>query len=179
VAERAFEPLPNGSLRVRLMSVTQREHAREIRALLEGVAVARAAERISAAELGEAQRLNQAMKDAIDGGDLKAASLANQEFHFLLYRAAQSEILTAIIERLWLQNGPFLMLHMMDLAQRSPAVARQTLFEHHDTLLEALARGDAAAAAAALVADLMQTSIDLESEGSLQLGALRALTRSA
>ena len=179
VAEGAFEPLPNGSLRVRLMSATEREHAREIRALLEGVAVARAAERISPAELAAAERANEAMKIAVGRGDLKAASVANLDFHFLLYRAAQSEILTAIIERLWLQNGPFLMLHLLDLSRRPRAAQRRVLFAQHDVILAALARRDGAAAAAGLVADLMQTRISLEGQTPLNLVDLRGLTRSA
>lgn len=178
VAEGAFEPLPNGSLRVRMMSATQREHGREIRALLEGVAVARAAERISPAELAAAERSNEAMKTAVAADDLKAASVANLEFHFILYRAAQSEILTAIIERLWLQNGPFLMLHLLDFGRR-PRAQRRALFVQHDIMLDALARRDPAAAAGALVADLMQTQIALESQTLLQLDQLRRLTRSA
>jgi DNA-binding GntR family transcriptional regulator len=177
-AEGAFEPLPNGSLRVRVMSATQREHAREIRALLEGVAVARAAERISQTELAGAERCNEAMKAAVAKGDLKAASVANLDFHFLIYRAAQSEILTAIIERLWMQNGPFLMLHLQDIGRR-PRQQRRALFEQHGAILEALARRDAAAAAAGLVADLMQTQIALEGQTPLRLDQLRALTRSA
>jgi DNA-binding GntR family transcriptional regulator len=177
-AEGAFEPLPNGSLRVRVMSATQREHAREIRALLEGVAVARAAERISPAELAAAARSNEAMKAAVAKGDIKAASVANLEFHFQLYRAAQSEILTAIIERLWMQNGPFLMLHLLDYGRR-PRQQRRALFEQHGTILDALARRDPAAAAAALVADLMQTQVSLEGQTALRLDQLRQLTRSA
>ena len=177
-AEGAFEPLPNGSLRVRVMSATQREHAREIRALLEGVAVARAAERISPTEMAAAERCNEAMKTAVARGDLKAASVANLEFHFQLYRAAQSEILTAIIERLWMQNGPFLMLHLLDYGRR-PRQQRRALFEQHGAILEALARRDPAAAAAALVADLMQTQVSLEGQTPLRLDELRALTRSA
>jgi len=178
VAEGAFEPLPNGSLRVRVMSAVQREHSREIRALLEGVAVARAAERISPAELAAADRANEAMKAAVAAGDLKAASVANLDFHFVLYRAAQSEVLTAIIERLWLQNGPFLMLHLLDFGRR-PRAQQRTLFEQHATILDALGRRDAAAAAAALVADLMQTQIGLEGQLPLKLTELRRLTRSA
>jgi len=178
VAEGAFEPLPNGSLRVRQMSAVQREHAREIRALLEGVAVARAAERISAAELAEARRFDEAMQAAVAKRDLRAASVANYDFHFQLYRAGQSEVLTSIIERLWLQNSPFLMLHLMDIG-RQPAAVRRLLFEHHATILDALARRDAPAAAAALVADLMQTQIELEGQTLLRLDELRRLTRSA
>ncbi len=172
VADRAFEPLPNGSLRVRLMSETQRHHAREIRALLEGVAVARAAQRISAEELDEARRLNETMKQAIRRSDLKAAMLANQEFHFLLYRGAQSEVLSETIERLWVQNGPFIMLHLMDLASRAPDDGHPQLTAHHDVLLDALARHDAEAAAGAMVSDLMQTVVTRESEASALLDHL-------
>jgi DNA-binding GntR family transcriptional regulator len=172
VAERAFEPLPNGSLRVRLMTEEQRQHAREIRALLEGVAVARAADRVSAEELDEARRLNGAMRDAMRRGDIKAASLANQEFHFQIYRAARSEILYEIIEQLWVQNGPFLMLHLIDLMSRPPAARRHGLLDAHDLLLAALARRDAGAAAEALVAELMGTAVTRESRAPELLALL-------
>jgi len=172
VAERAFEPLPNGSLRVRLMSDLQRQHAREIRALLEGVAVARAAERITPEELAEARRLNEAQRQALRRSDLKSASLANCEFHFLLYRAARSEILYEIIERLWVQNGPFLMLHLIDLMGQAPAALQERLLEHHQRLLAALANRDAAAAVDALVGDLMQTAMTRESRSQDLLGHL-------
>ena len=171
VAERAFEPLPNGSLRVRLMTEEQRQHAREIRALLEGVAVARAAERITSEEMEEAKRLNEALRQAVRRSDIKAASLANQEFHFQIYRAARSEILYEIIEQLWVQNGPFLMLHLIDLMSHAPAARQRDLLEAHDLLLAALARRDAAAAAEALVTELMGTAVTRESRAT----ELRAL----
>jgi DNA-binding GntR family transcriptional regulator len=173
VAERAFEPLPNGSLRVRMMSDTERQHAREIRALLEGMAIARAAERITPEELAEAQRLNEGMKQAIRRSDSKTASLTNQEFHFQLYRAARSDILYEIIERLWVQNGPFLMLHMIDLMSHARPADLGQLYEQHDILLAALARRDSAVAAEALVTDLMRTEVTRESEAPRLIDPLR------
>jgi DNA-binding GntR family transcriptional regulator len=101
IAERALELLPNGTVRVRLMSDAERAESREIRTLLEGMAVARAASRIEPAEIVEGRRLNGAMRQAMTEGRLDDYILDNQRFHFMCYRAARSETLFEIIESLW------------------------------------------------------------------------------
>ena len=41
-------------------------------------------------------------------GDFETATLANFHFTFLIYRASQMSDLVAILESVWLRNGPLL-----------------------------------------------------------------------
>jgi DNA-binding GntR family transcriptional regulator len=74
-----------------------------LRALLEGHAAARAAMRISDADLRELERLNRAVGAAAEAGDAEMFLAANRSFHTVLLRAAGSprlaSMLTALVEQ--------------------------------------------------------------------------------
>jgi DNA-binding GntR family transcriptional regulator len=108
----------------------------QIRAALESLGASLAARKIDAAGLSRLRDLNQTMR-ALPEGDPGYAEL-NREFHFTVYSCAGSPLLLSLMRLLWasLHGGP-------RVTRSHAESARQ-----HDEILEALAGGDADAAAA-------------------------------
>jgi len=120
---------------------------RDVRVEIEGFAAARAAQRVSAAELDTLQAECNDLRAAATAEDVKTYLRANRAFHFSIYRAAQSESLLAIIENLWLQIGPYL-----NLLRGSGNYTVSNL--HHQTMVDGLRERDGAKVQAALAADI-------------------------
>lgn len=157
LTEGAFELLPNGTVRVRQMNDEQRQHARDIRIMLEGLAARRAAALATPEEIDAIERTNDEMKAAILRGDVKRYCVKNMEFHFQLYHAARSEVVFEIIERLWVQISPFLTVYAIDLVKHQPKKVVKVLTTEHDRIIRALRRRDGDEAENAIKADLSQT----------------------
>ncbi len=157
LSEGAFELLPNGTVRVRQMNDEQRQHARDIRIMLEGLAARRAAALATPDEIDAIERTNDEMKAAILRGDVKRYCVKNMEFHFLLYQAARSEVVFEIIERLWVQISPFLTVYAIDLVSQRPKKVVKVLTTEHDRIIRALRQRDGDEAESAIRADLSQT----------------------
>ena len=148
--ERALEPHGRG-VRVPVLDDAQFQDILRIRISLEGDACAMAAERASAAELAAIKRSRLQADRACAAGRLADFVAANQAFHFDVYRAAHNPLLQSLIETLWLQIGPYLAL----IAEGSTANdCRAIDLTAHAKLVDALERGDAEAARAALKSDL-------------------------
>jgi DNA-binding GntR family transcriptional regulator len=157
LTEGAFELLPNGTVRVRQMNDEQRQHARDIRIMLEGLAARRAAALATPEEIDAIERTNDEMKAAILRGDVKRYCVKNMEFHFHLYQAARSEVVFEIIERLWVQISPFLTVYAIDLVSHQPKKVVKVLTTEHDRIIRALRQRDGDEAESAIRADLSQT----------------------
>jgi len=157
LTEGAFELLPNGTVRVRQMNEEQRQHARDIRIMLEGLAARRAAALATPEEVDAIERTNEEMKSAILRGDVKRYCLKNMEFHFQLYHAARSETVFEIIERLWVQISPFLTVYAIDLVNQQPKKVVRILTAEHDRIIRALRQRNGEEAEGAIKADLSQT----------------------
>jgi DNA-binding GntR family transcriptional regulator len=108
----------------------------QIRAALESLGASLAARKIDAAGLSHLRGLNETMR-ALPEGDPRYAEL-NREFHFAVYSCAGSPLLLSLMRLLWasLHGGP-------RVTRTHAESARQ-----HGEILEALAAGDADAAAA-------------------------------
>ncbi len=148
VAEKALEAMPNRSVRVPLITIERLDDLLRARLLIEGMAVELAATNITAWEI---QRMQEFLAEP-ESGDASAdeASVRNQQFHFMVYQAARSDVLLTIIESLWLQSGPILWE-----ARRSFLLNHQvTGDKHHGELAEAIARRDPLKARSALAADI-------------------------
>ncbi len=48
------------------------------------------------------------MQDAVATDDVRRYPIADQQFHVVIYRAADSRAIFPIVESLWMQVGPFL-----------------------------------------------------------------------
>lgn len=157
LTEGALELLPNGTVRVRQMTDEQRQHSRDVRIILEGLAARRAAALAKPEEIRALESINDEMKAAILRRDVKGFCQKNMEFHFQLYQSAHSEVMFEIIERLWVQISPFLTSYAMLVLDQRPRHSVQTLTGQHDRIIRALRQKDGDAAEAAIRADLMQT----------------------
>jgi DNA-binding GntR family transcriptional regulator len=107
----------------------------QIRAALESLGAALAAQKIDAGGLARLQELSDRMR-ALTEDDIGYAEL-NREFHFTVYEHAHSPLLLSLMRLLWASLGA------------SPKMGR-TLAEsarQHDEILHALRDGDADAAA--------------------------------
>jgi len=148
VAEGAFEMRPNRSVRVSRMTVTKLLELRDIRVALESLATGKAARIMSKAEIAELQKIAREITRARDRGDVATDRTKIREFHFVLYRAANQPTLLAIIERLWLQTGPYLNLLFPDyVGMRHGIVGRARL-------IRALRERNAAAAKREIASDI-------------------------
>lgn len=146
VAERALEMLPTRSVSLPLITPERFDEICRIRVTLEGLVAEVAAGLIRAEELQRMQQVNGEM------WRLKRQQTAtylakNQEFHFLLYQAAQMPTAMQMIESLWLQAGPLLNLALSESGLRVGQ-------DHHAALLDALERRDGKAARIAIQADI-------------------------
>ncbi len=154
VSEGALEALPNRTVRVRPLTRARLDDLERARRLIEGELLAFALPRIAAdaAALDRLARLTQAYDElappALDAS-AETADL-NHAFHFAIYGAAGSEVLLPIVEALWVQSGPVVRL----AAALFPKAEQARATEHHHAIIRAIRAGDAAAARAALGADI-------------------------
>jgi DNA-binding GntR family transcriptional regulator len=157
VQETTLEALPNRSTRVPLLSPTRFDELTDVRATLEGHAAYLAAERMSDADYAEIMAANDLMNRELERDDLPSAIAANERFHFGIYRAARSQLLLTTIETLWQQGGPYLaaLVHAMSKTPKAPP---NLAIIHHFELLAALGSRNAAAAQAAITADIIDSA---------------------
>jgi len=128
---------------------------RTIRLELEGLAAETAAGRIDAAGIAALAEAHERLVAAEAAGDGVEANRANWAFHRGLYAAAGMPQLMAIIDNIWLRNGPVHAFHYPHAPPCYPGRHR------HLDILDALRAHDAAAARAALRADLLEGGRDL------------------
>lgn len=142
-AAHALEMLPNRSVVVPRMSPTRFKDLTQARQALEGVAAERACTNVTPEQIKQLTTINDKLEKAIKARNILTCLTLNQEFHFTLYAAAQSEILSPMIESLWLQAGPIMYLSLTAsdmpwdaschedvlaaLKARKPAAARQAI----------------------------------------------------
>jgi DNA-binding GntR family transcriptional regulator len=111
---------------------------KRVRLQVEGLAAEWAAPRIARQDIADLKELVGKMATAAVG-DRKAYVRYNREFHFVIYRAAGSEALYAIIENLWLQISPY--FHFLQESGNYSTSNAQ-----HEFVLNSLRSGDGFAA---------------------------------
>jgi DNA-binding GntR family transcriptional regulator len=146
-AAGALSLVTGRSMGIPRLSLDRLADLRRVRLSVEGIATEWAADLIESGELARLRRqcnlLNRAAKDE----NVKDYLRANRAFHFIIYNAARSPTLVAMIETLWLQIGPYLNL----LRGSGNYVASNTT---HRAIVDALAAHDGKAAQKALRADI-------------------------
>ena len=162
-AEGALEWLPNTAFRVPGIDPERYRELWSLRKLLEGQATRLASQSISKADMTELKRINREMRAAMRKGDRDQVLRLNRDFHFTIYRAAQSPVLVSFIEMIWVRVSPLfaafthheLGLPESGLRDNLPA-ASEDFFGLQDRLIEALAdkRADQSVAALDQVLDL-------------------------
>lgn len=150
VTQQGLEPMPNGSTRVPLITSERLQDIRRARVMIEGTVTEWAGPRLTAAQLDELERLAEEITRARKSRRGVPVSLEkNRIFHFTIYKAAESPVMMAVIESLWLQSGAYLraireLLHTDELASD----------RLHESTVAALRAGDHVQARKFIEADL-------------------------
>jgi len=155
MAEQALMVVSGRSVGIPALTRARLADLRRVRCEVEGLAMAWAAERIAPEELRLLSEMVHEMQVAADARDGRRYVPANHDFHFTIYRAAESPTLLSIIESLWLQIGPY--FHVLRASENWHAANSR-----HRTMLEALGRRDGAGAADALQRDIDEAAAALE-----------------
>jgi DNA-binding GntR family transcriptional regulator len=168
VREGGLDIRSSQSITVANLSLARYKELREVRLLLEGLATEKATPLITSAELARLEQLHAELVEAERSHDYEKATLANFHFHFLIYRASHTIDLVAILESIWLRNGP-LLKYLYPYAP--PTYPGQ---HQHLTLMEALRRRDPIAARQAVQDDMIEGGVGLvELMGKIESGAVR------
>ena len=150
VTERGLEVRPSRTIAIPVLTADEFLELRRVRLLLEGEAVALAAEKISARQLANVKALHKKLESL---GQERSGQFwtLNLKLHFAVYEAGASPLLLSIIESLWLQLGPLLSRIPVSRALKDSA-------DPHQLLVRALEQRDPGAARAALAADLTEAT---------------------
>lgn len=138
-------------LTVPQLSAAEFAELRDIRLALEGLATERAVPMLDDKQLRSLRRLDTAIHAQRRSGDVQRTMRSIQQFHHMLYAAAQLPTLKHLIENLWLRSGPHLHLIFPDFAGREQGQQRART-------LAAIEQRDAPGAREAMLADLRQTA---------------------
>lgn len=120
---------------------------RRVRLQVEATAVRWATENIDYEFVGKLQGLLDAMEAAENLGRVKEFIHSNYDFHFTIYRQAQSPVLLEIISNIWLRVNPH--FHLLHRYGHYRVSNRQ-----HRALVEAICARDAEAAVRSLHEDI-------------------------
>lgn len=143
-ASGLIELLPHRGAFVRHPSLTQMVEMFEVMAELEAFCGRLAARRVSSEDLEQLHETVLACEGAVRANDHDCYYHENERFHHLLYRASGNSFLADQASRLHARLKPFRRLQL-----RVRGRLEQSLAEHR-VILEALEKGDAEGAAAAL-----------------------------
>lgn len=112
----------------------------ELRRGLEELAIQKACERITPAELENLEAAAEEFSSLVSGRDLKELAEADVHFHDVIYRASHNRRLVQILNNLREQMYRFRMEYLKDES------SRKLLDQEHHEILEAVRKGDAEAA---------------------------------
>jgi DNA-binding GntR family transcriptional regulator len=159
LAANALEELPNRSVRVPVLSPARLQELFAVREAIECMAARRACDNATPALIRSLREINKELVTAIQARAFHDTLDANQRFHFMLYRAAASEVLMPLIESLWLQCGPTLYFSLGTANTPWTAV-------EHIKIVTGLVKRDADLVSDAVARDIRSTAIHLLKEAS-------------
>jgi DNA-binding GntR family transcriptional regulator len=148
-AEGALLPQGNRRVAVPQMSAEMLDQVAFARLAIEPNLAARAAGRLSPAQIDRLEAIDGKVNRAIEAGNLPDYLAANHAFHFALYEAADAPVLLDLARSLWLRAGPSLRV-VIDRFGREAAP------DLHREALAAMRARDAKALAAAIERDIQQ-----------------------
>lgn len=150
VAQHGLEPMRSGTVRVPLITPERLEDIRRARVLVEGTVTEWAGPRLTAAQLDQLAQLAEEITQARRSREGLADSLEkNRIFHYTIYQAAQSPVMLAMIDSLWLQSGAYLRATREYL--HTDTIAADRL---HESAVAAMRAGDHAQARRCIEADV-------------------------
>lgn len=164
-AERLLVVGSNRSLTVPRLNAAQVAELRDMRLALEGMATERAAPNILAADLEALAEICCEMEEAILAEDPVQYLDANWRFHLFIYQLSEMPLMCSIVQQLMARAAPYVRLGL-----NGNRAHMQRAMRHHYAALEALRRGDGAAARSAIEADILGATADfLKLDGKTQL----------
>ena len=146
-AANVLEILPNGSVAVPRMSAERFKDLTRVRQALEGLAAELACANATPDLVRQLTSINVKLRETVKGRHILRCLAMNQEFHFTLYGAARSAILSPLIESLWLQAGPIMYLSLTSSDMPWDAAC-------HDQVVAALKTGNPVSARRAIQRDI-------------------------
>ncbi len=147
-AQGIVTSLPRGGMIVAKMDLQQLLSLWELLAELEGVAVRLACQRMTPDELQAIVRHHEASAEIVEADDVAGWQDSNLQFHEVIYRATRNPYLRQEVLRIRTRTG-YYRKHAFGALGRIRAS-----FEQHRVVVEALKKGDADAAALAMVAHM-------------------------
>jgi DNA-binding GntR family transcriptional regulator len=148
VSERALELRSGRFVTIPDLTLARYVEIRTIRLALEGLAAELATGRVTDADIAALESIQTRFAVADRAGDADTAMRLNREFHFMVYRLSGLEMLTGLIESLWLSMGPILAVFYTETTNDYVGA------DEHLNLIEALRGRDAAGARAAIEQDI-------------------------
>jgi DNA-binding GntR family transcriptional regulator len=130
---------PHQGIVVAEFSARQTEEIVRLRCLLEPLAVELAVPELTAKQLRELRRLHERLLAAVATGRGTTVTASNASWHWRIYEASGSSLLTEFIRRLW-DVYPWRTMWVL------PGRLEQSATEH-EAIMQAIAEGDAALAA--------------------------------
>lgn len=137
---------------VRVPVLTQKDYfeIRDIRVHLEGLAVRKATEMVTSAQIDTLWDLIRAHENAIKNEHWLEVLKWNQLFHASFSQLADMQIMTSILDKLWLRMGPL-------ISGASRNGYHMNIDEHH-SIIHAMEQRDPNKAEAALIRDITNAS---------------------
>jgi DNA-binding GntR family transcriptional regulator len=157
VAENALEIAATGSARIPSVSLTRLDDLCRARMALEGLATELAVPHIGTSQISQLKALVLEHEIMARRGSIVEMLGKNQEFHFLIYRASQSDVLIQLIETLWLRFGPYMRTLTLHVEPILKSEHGETYTVHHHEAIAGLKAGDAAQVRQAIIADILTT----------------------
>lgn len=155
VRARALELIDGRSIIVAHMSLPQYLELRQIRLFLEGLAAESATPKIGEKGIAQMTTLHEELALAEEEDRWSDAVRANWRFHHRLYEAAEMPELLAILDDIWMRNGPLLNYHYPHARPTYPGP------HEHLHILERLQQRDAAGVREAVQTDMIQGGLKL------------------
>lgn len=149
VSEGALDAGENRRMTVPHISMAELEDVAHARRAIESQLASRAAVAISDEEIANLALWDQQINVAISNGEVLSYLLGNFNFHFTIYKAADSETLLKLARSLWLRIGPSLRVCCSSFGDGD-------YIDHHPQVIDALKQRDPDAAAQAITADIQQ-----------------------
>ena len=145
--EGAVEAKTNRRVIVPMMTAEKFNELSELRILIETHAAVKALPYIRDEDISNLERIDTSIDEAVERGDVEAASLHNQDFHRSMYSANPYQIAVPLIESLWLQLGPFSRIAISKLE-------KIYIVDRHVEAIEALKQGNSFGLRRAIEADI-------------------------
>ena len=147
-AENALAVHDNRRVSIPEMTMDRFDQLMQARLLIEPTCAIRALGSIDDAALARIRDYDAQMNASYRNGDAELYMAANYAFHFEIYRAGQSEVLTRLLESVWMQFGPF-------MRKVYGMVGTVRLTDKHEMAIQAIERRDVTRLKLAIEADIL------------------------